>query len=417
MKISCLVVDDDPRKASTLRQIVVGEIGIESSTITTVGSANAAVEELRAHEYDLLIIDLNIPIRDDGVPMEDGGTKLLKQVARASNGICRPIVVIGVTSFEGLADDATDLFRQHGWTLLRYSDSSSAWEESLTQLCSHLFAVKQRLSRSQLIDIDVMVLTALADVELEAVLRLPWGFVEETVPNDTLHIHRGIIRGSGREMSAVACACPEMGNPSSAFTVVRLLKAFRPRMLFLGGIAGGIDAAIGDIAVAECALHYESGKWKEGASGEAVFLPHPRYRSGSDYLLEMVRSFKNNKKVEVMGLPAKWHVAPPKSPEVRIGPFASGAAVIENGEIVDELLRFRDRKLVAIEMESYGFYLAASHVASERTKFLAIKGICDNAVPPKHDGYQAYAAFLSATFIERLVLFESGRSGGIFDCS
>ena len=57
-------------------------------------------------------------------------------------------------------------------------------------------------------------------------------------------------------------------------------------------------------------------------------------------------------------------------------------------------------------MESYGFYLAGRYASYPRPEFIMIKGICDNARPPKSDEYQKYAAFLSANFALEFVLAE-----------
>ena len=79
--------------------------------------------------------------------------------------------------------------------------------------------------------------------------------------------------------------------------------------------------------------------------------------------------------------------------------------MVENRTIVDNL-KFRDRKLVALEMESYGFYIAGRNCGLPKTEFVMVKGVCDSATPPKTDKFQKYAAFVSAQFIHNFILAE-----------
>jgi nucleoside phosphorylase len=217
-----------------------------------------------------------------------------------------------------------------------------------------------------------------------------------------------------REMRFVTCACPEVGNAASAMTATKASILFRPRIMIMTGICAGIEADIGDIVVAETSLHYESGKYTESEGGQAVFLQQPKYQPASPKIIEAIKRFKIDRADAIGAIVGEWRGAPTvgKFPEVHIGPVASGAAVIENNSIVEKLV-FRDRKLVGLEMESYGMYLTGEHSVSLPCEYIVIKGACDKARPPKTNGYQKYAAYLSAMFTYRFLEHEANIPGGL----
>jgi nucleoside phosphorylase len=74
-----------------------------------------------------------------------------------------------------------------------------------------------------------------------------------------------------------------------------------------------------------------------------------------------------------------------------------GAAdqVVDTETIVKEI-RQNWRKVIGVEMETYGLYRAA-HESAFRPLFLAFKSVCDFAAS-KTDDYQPYAAYTSAHF-------------------
>ncbi len=189
-----------------------------------------------------------------------------------------------------------------------------------------------------------------------------------------------------------------MGIAGMSSLATQLVCGLRPRICFLTGICAGIKSEIGDIVIAESALNYETGKYKQAEESiEVVFNPEPRYLTCTPRLLDALRTFSSERRADVLGLPARFPgTNAPKAPNVAIGPVACGAAVIESSDIIENL-QFQNRKLEGLEMESYGFYLACrnSHPGVE---YAMVKAVCDTGRPPKEDRYQAYASFLGACF-------------------
>lgn len=416
MLFRCLIVDDETGKAKRVREVIENEVGISETSISHARSASEATVFLRSHDFDLVVVDLNLPMRTDETAATDGGIRLLRQIARGTNSLRRPMAIVGLTAFADLAVVSTPSFQEHGWALVTYSAESSNWETSLVNQCQHICSSKRRiLAEGAGAKYDVCILTALSETELEAVLRLPYDWATKNFERDDTRYEVGSINVEGRRISVLACACPEMGNSAAAVMASKMVLKFRPKVVVLCGICAGIAARIGDIAIAEFSLHHDAGKWTEGDGGETVFLPQPRYREAGTGVLEAIRRYALQNKASILALPSTWQGNRPQTaPEVHIGPVASGAAVVENKEIVREL-KFRDRKLIGLEMESYGFYLGVAKSASSSSQCIMIKGVCDTASPPKTDEYQKYAAFLSAEFLDGFLRVEMSVAGGLLN--
>jgi len=86
-----------------------------------------------------------------------------------------------------------------------------------------------------------------------------------------------------------------------------------------------------------------------------------------------------------------------------MGPVASGAAVIQDKTVIDEIVA-RNRKLIGVEMETYGVYLAANATRGPKPLAMSSKSICDFGDLGKNDDYQKYAAYTSAKFVYEFAL-------------
>ena len=91
---------------------------------------------------------------------------------------------------------------------------------------------------------------------------------------------------------------------------------------------------------------------------------------------------------------------------MRIGPIASGAAVLADPEVASSVID-QHRKLLGIEMESYGVMLAAQESSLPVPKAFSLKSVSDFGEPDKNDDHHQYACYTSATalkiFVERFL--------------
>ena len=162
----------------------------------------------------------------------------------------------------------------------------------------------------------------------------------------------------------------------------------------------------GDILIADQSWDYGSGKLRGDPYDpkSSIFAPAPNYIRIDSRLKEAIEHFITRRKDLIAAIQVRWPGNPVESVlKARVGPVASGAAVLESGSTIEEI-RKHNRKLVGVEMETYGMYLAASVAPAPRPGFFSAKSVCDFGVPPKTDEYQKYAAFTSANFIREFYM-------------
>jgi CheY-like chemotaxis protein len=126
MKI--LIVDDTPSKVSEVRAILVE--ADHGCSIDVANAGLAARERLATTQYDLLILDIKLPMRDGDEPDRKGGMTLLTEIALSSRFL-RPSHVIALTGFSDLRSDFHAKFNDGHWTIDTYEPSEFGWRDRL----------------------------------------------------------------------------------------------------------------------------------------------------------------------------------------------------------------------------------------------------------------------------------------------
>ncbi|RPI60261.1 MAG: hypothetical protein EHM48_07520 [Planctomycetaceae bacterium] len=325
---------------------------------------------------------------------------MLEEIHRAKKVIV-PIHVFGLTGYEDLLHRHAAEFRNRAWVMAWYRSDSDEWARQLTNLIVHIADSKSQ--RGAGYQCDVGIITALERVEAESVLKLEAGWKEVRVNDDDAIYYSGrFVRGE-KSISAVLCACTEIGMPYAACQSMKLIENFRPRYLGMCGIAAGAVGVPGDILIAERAWDYGSGKIRQGSGGEQEFLPAPRQIALEPSLRARLGRFamRDDVRYSIRKLWAGGNESGP--PAVHIGSFASGAAVLEDSGLVGRI-KAQDRKVIAIEMEAYSLFLASVVAKAPKPGAFCIKAVSDHGNSDKSDSYQAYAAFTSSRYLYEFCL-------------
>ncbi|MCB9276605.1 MAG: 5'-methylthioadenosine/S-adenosylhomocysteine nucleosidase [Lewinellaceae bacterium] len=197
------------------------------------------------------------------------------------------------------------------------------------------------------------------------------------------HQYRIVLRQSGSRNSEVALAAE------------RTIRHYRPALVLLAGIAGGVkDVAIGDVVVGTQAYGYEAGKSTgEGFSSRPNVLPYSRG------LIELARAVARSE-AWLQRLPS---TAPP--PRVFFGPIASGDQVVAStrSEVYSNIKAHYNDTL-ALEMESIGFARAvAGHPQVQAANIRGISDLLDGKNPAHDLDAQPRAAAHAAAFLFELL--------------
>ena len=255
---------------------------------------------------------------------------------------------------------------------------------------------------------DIAIITALYDTEYEAFLNLPITFTPYIVPNDPTEYHQTLI-GKKRILSATDHS---MGMASASALSTKIIAKFSPKYLIMAGIAGGVKSKgrnFGDILIAKQTWNYESGKYSfSRKENRTLFQPDPEQIPLAQKVVTLVNGIKNNNVILTdifNSFSADVNNLRPKvKPQVIMGPLASGSAVLSEKSKIEDI-KHGARKLIGIDMETYGvFYAAEKYDDAKQTIPISIKSISDFADKAKNDNYRKYAAHTSANFIYHFIL-------------
>jgi nucleoside phosphorylase/CheY-like chemotaxis protein len=389
--INLLIVDDSQVKVGHLVDFLSLFSTPEQLRIEAVGNVYEAAQALRGRVYDLLILDLNIPLRAGEPPRDEGGVRLLRAIQTRPD-IKRPDHIVGLTAFDTLRAKHAGDFDEYLWTIVHYDPAQEDWLHRIGRKVVHI--MQRGTDPSADYGVDLCLLTAMHSVELEAVLDLPCEWHAQAQGRDSTIYHKGKICN---KVDVVAASANEVGMPSAAALAMKMISTFRPRYIGMVGIAAGVAGNFGDILVGDQSWDYGSGKLRK-QKGTSIFSPSPQAYALDPILKSRFQLFSLDRSIAKQIFDDWDRDRPSEQPAVRIGTIASGAAVIADGKRLEEIAT-ADRKVVGVEMEAYSVFVAARLAPEPRPLPFVVKSICDFGDKNKNDDYQRYAAFTSARYV------------------
>jgi nucleoside phosphorylase/CheY-like chemotaxis protein len=397
--LKILIVEDNAEKYGRIHSALIAD-GVDPSRVDHRVSASEAVEKLKACQYDLLLLDVNIPLRPDGTTKRGGGLEVLKSIRRDAD-CYTPTYIVGITQFEDVMEEFGEAFEEQLWSLVFYSDVSDRWVTMLRMKLEYIKAVKvsQHFTDGQTFGVDLAIVCALNTVELDAIRKLPCDWQHMRLRNDETRYLSGQIQTDGQSFSVVAASAPRMGMPSAAVISSKIIQQFRPRYIAMVGICGGRNdkVNIGDVIVADPSWDWGSGKITS-KNGKPFFDPAPHQLALDVDLSELINEMSRNNSDLAKIKQSVSGKKPDSELRVHVAPLVSGAAVVADQETFTSLLS-QHRNIHGLEMEAYGVVSAALGNGKPRPTPIVAKAVSDYADADKEDGYQEYAANVSAKFI------------------
>lgn len=403
MKI--LVVHDRNTVAERIKAIIT-EAGHSDSQIDIAGSSVEAKALLQHNQYDLAFIDLTIPIRDAGSANDYGvAEQLLQEIFWSDLGVT-PGDIVGITKDAEAIPRINSAIGPHLMAIIE-ERPDCVWETNVIDKVNYIARSRRSKLRSisAVYDVDVLILTAL-DEELE-----PFHDDLDLVPCADF---RGAFDFTftcrdGRVRRGVAFSIGWAGQPSCASATEALISRFRPKLAIMSGICGGYEseAKLGEVLIFQTVWDWDSGKWSALPTGP-LFLSRPeplsiRGKPAHDAARILIADGL------ALGAPVlvKAKEVQPLIDEVRInfGSVASGSAVVANTSVGTAIRQHSDN-ISAIDMESYGFYYAASNTRCVQPDYICIKSVCDFADEKKDDRFHKVASYLAAQTTLDLILFK-----------
>jgi len=128
--INILIVDDSNDKVAHIIKVIRDYS--ENILVDIVIDFVSAQKLLMTHRYDLLILDINLPIRQGDMPSLEIGKNLLNEINRKPN-ILSPYYIISITQYI----DECKAF-SNVWQTVQYLPELIEWKEPLISLIKHI---------------------------------------------------------------------------------------------------------------------------------------------------------------------------------------------------------------------------------------------------------------------------------------
>jgi len=414
--VKALIIHDREAVAKDIEKILA-ECGFRKDDVAVVDDVRSANAALREQLYDIAIIDLTLPYKK-GHPQSYQAVESLLIEIFETDSLHIPADIIGITHEKDAAESVSRLIGSHVLAIIE-EDEESMWREHLKDKLSYVRRASdaRQASINHQYGVDVCLVTAL-DTELAGFSRRLSFVDDDRLPG----LKRFIIRTpDGRDWRGVALAIGRAGQPSAASWTQHLVTLFRPRLLVMSGICGGIKGKVklGDIVIFQNVFDWDYGKWAVEKSSEAesdqdallleeekqvlgrrAFYARPTPIGIEDQTVVNVCRELKTSGFEFSADDWTWVTGLAEDelgrPSVKFAPAASGSAVIAD-EFVIPRIKSLNEDIVAADMESYGFYYACKHTTVAKPKFVCVKAVSDFCDHRKNDGVQQACNFISAS--------------------
>lgn len=394
MKYSILILEDNMEKVNLIKDVV------ECTTyqIEWASDIEEMKKSLRVKQYDVILIDMYLPVDSNGFPDKEGGLNAIQYIRRTKELIFRPKNIIIMSEhvdednmFKALQD------RGYGYPIISFSWSDDSWKDKLTNQIEVSIAMAGSKA-------DVFIAVAV-DVELESVWKTnEWNsFV---LPGDDAVYYSLVVENKDKyPVSIVLCKANRMGPVGCTNMVAKAIRRFSPSFVIMVGIAAGKKGSTNtcDIVVAEKAGDYSYGKISE-KNKEIIFESRAEtieidkyvrrvfdiYRTtDKDKVYEYIRDETKKSTTKVLtgydySILEKLDLF-----NIIVGKVVSGPCVVTSDIFVDKYIKRTYNDYKALDMETYSLYYAAKNAETDSPiKFVSIKAISDMGDTDKDDLYQ-----------------------------
>jgi len=406
--IRILILDDTEAKISRIKSVITDNCDIPNESIDVAMSINAGRKLLCGNDYDLLLLDLVLPLNDGEEPDREEGPKFIDEIY-TNERINIPNQIIGLTQFDEFYFELKERFEDKVWYLLKYEQSKNDWITRLQNKIIHLRKNKESLQNSIFNEYkyDIAVICALQ----EEFTQFKCAFEKcnldkvnyEGIPFD---LYKGVINtGYGNSLKIIAGCVGKAGMSATSILATTIFNVFKVDCLFMTGFCAGFesdDLTFGDIVVAESIQDYSVGKLKDDETGNLKLLKEIQQIPANYELKSKVSTFisdENNISKINISLKKSNLLDGKTNVKALLAPTVCGAYVITSENFMNSL-KADSRKLKSLDMEGFGLYLT-SHILNK--KCLWIKAIADFANASKGDEYHNLCSYASATFLYHFI--------------
>jgi len=406
--IKILVLDDTGQKVSFIKSVITENCNIAAENIDVAMSINSGRKLLCKNDYDLLLLDLVLPLNDGEEPDREEGPKFIDEIY-TNEQINVPNQIIGLTQHDECYLDLKERFEDKVWSLLKYEQSKNDWKIKLQNKIIHLRKSKETLQNSIINKdkYDIAIICALQEefTQLKIVFdKIGWSKVN--YPQLPFELYSGIIHtGFGNTLRIISGCVGKPGISATSILSTSMFNLFKVECLFMTGFCAGFnseDINHGDIIIAESIQDYSAGKIQDDEAGNYKLLKELQQIPANYELISKINTFlseeDNIAKINTSLRKANF-LNGRDNVKAQLAPTVCGPYVVSSATLMANL-KADSRKLKSLDMEGFGLYLT-SHILNR--KCLWIKSIADFANSNKGDEYHKMCSFASATFLYNFI--------------
>ncbi len=141
--INILIVDDNQKRYRKLREKISAMPCSQQTEIEICDSADEARLLLRNISFDLMILDVVLPKKNQDTPTSKTGLKLLQDINSGDRYIT-PLKIIGITAYIEDMGEYTDLFELYTSVVLKAPYNSQAWMNKITMTIDNIVNMKTK---------------------------------------------------------------------------------------------------------------------------------------------------------------------------------------------------------------------------------------------------------------------------------
>lgn len=402
--IKILILDDTETKIARIKSVIVNNCNIPENNIDVAISINSGRVLLCKNEYDLLLLDLVLPLTDGDEPDREEGPKFIDEIY-ANEQINIPNQIIGLTQYDEFYSELKERFEDKVWYLLKYEQSKNDWITKLQNKIIHLRKNKESLqhSISNEYTFDVAVICALQEEFIQLKLafeKIEWNKINYIgIPFD---FYKGVVHTVyGNSLRIIIACVGKSGMSATSILATTMFNIFKVDYLFMTGFCAGFESAdvtFGDIVVADSIQDYTTGKLKDDETGNLKLLKELNQIPANYELASKIGSFISDEAniAKISTSLKKCNLLKGRdNVKALLAPTVCGAFVISSETVMNNL-KNDSRKIQSLDMEGFGLYLT-SHILNK--KCLWIKAIADFANASKGDEYHSLCSNASAALL------------------
>lgn len=141
--IKILIVDDLQSKRESIVRTILDNHDIGEKSIVQAKCVNEAKKILYKEYFDLMILDLVLPVDETGESNAKNATGFLNNI-EINPSIHPPIHIVGISGYKDQVEEHHQDFSKKLWNLIDYEESSSSWEDQLKSIIFHLVKIRQQ---------------------------------------------------------------------------------------------------------------------------------------------------------------------------------------------------------------------------------------------------------------------------------